>query len=255
MLQEYNTSEYETDWNANLYFVDHIDSTGLCQYPTSEGFAHVHIPLQQLIPMLTNKNIHKISKIHKMQVGSHISKASMCQNFDFHNCVSCNLYVSVFQKTKTQTQKPEAEIRPETLVYEGEVSQQKTIFPPEPLNEKVIHQVLDDFGKDSQPKMLQEAGCAVCGKLTPIIQLSKLNAVKNLLHILDVKGVTRKTTDQIEEDSGPVLNKHSDQICDTCRHYLQADKMPPHALANGLWVGETPPQLSSLRFVEKLLIQ
>ncbi|KAF8218867.1 hypothetical protein L208DRAFT_1346318, partial [Tricholoma matsutake] len=162
--------------------------------------------------MLTNKNICKVSKIHKMQVSFHSSKAIMCQNFDFHNCVSCNLYVSVFQKTKTQThtQKPEAEIRPETLYYEGEVSQEKTMFPPEPLNEKVIHQVTNDFCKDSQPEMLQEAGCAVCWKLIPIIQLSRLNAVKNLLPILDVKGVTRKehqrTTDQIEEESGPVLN-------------------------------------------------
>ncbi|KAF8232067.1 hypothetical protein L208DRAFT_1274143, partial [Tricholoma matsutake] len=64
-----------------------------------------------------------------------------------------------------------------------------------------------DFCKDSQPKMLQEAGCAVCGKLIPIIRLSRLNAVKNHLHILNVKGVTRKqcqrTTDQIEEESGP----------------------------------------------------
>jgi hypothetical protein len=89
--------------------------------------------------------------------------------------------------------------------------------------------------------------------------MSKLSAVKNLLHILDVKGVTRKerrkTTDDIAEKEGPVLNSHSDRVCDTCRHFLQNNKMPPHALANGLWIGDCPPELSNLTFIEKLLIQ
>ena len=182
MLQEYCTTGNETEWEADFHFVNHVDGVDLCRYPISGGFIYVHLPLQRLVPMLTNKNICKVAKIHKLQVSSQSSKADMCQNFDSYNCINCNLYVSVFQKTKTYVLEPEAELRPITnLFYNGEVSQQEAMFPPEPLNDKVIHQVINDFCKDSQPKMLQEAVCAICGKLIPINQLSRLNAVKNLL--------------------------------------------------------------------------
>jgi hypothetical protein len=142
---------------------------------------------------------------------------------------------------------------------EGEVPLKKVAFPPAPLNEKMTYQVVSNFCNDTQPELLQEAGCAVCRRLVSIIQMSKLSAVQNLLYILDVKGVTRKehqkTTDEITEKEGPVLNNHSDRVCDTCRHLLQNNKMPPLALANRLWIGDCPPELSNLTFVEKLLIQ
>jgi len=103
----------------------------------------------------------------------------------------------------------------------GEVPLQSKAFPPAPLNDKVTHQVIRNFCNDTQSELLQEAGCAICGRLVPVIQMSKLSAVKNLLHILDVKGVTRKehrkTTDDIAEKEGPVLNSHSDRVCSASR--------------------------------------
>jgi hypothetical protein len=83
--------------------------------------------------------------------------------------------------------------------------------------------------------------------------------VKNLLHILNVSGVTRlertKASDKIEEYHEPVLDNSCDRVCNQCRRYLRTAKIPPHALANGLWLGAVPEQLAQLRFVEKLLIQ
>ena len=139
----------------------------------------------------------------------------------------------------------------------GKFLNRKQHFPP--VKTKEIHQVINNFCGESQHSILQESGCAVCAKITPGTQLSCLNSVKKFLHILEIRGITRKQqqkmSDPIEECEGPVLNKHSNQICENCRQHLHGNKIPPHALANGLWIGDCPPQLSQFRFIEKLLIQ
>lgn len=209
-LQEYSIADHETNWNYGFNYIDHVDGTGLCKYPTSAGFVHVDMPLRLLVLKLAEKKIRKIGQIHTMQLDSHDHKAALCKSFEYHDCVACNLYRSVF--------------------LEGEVPLKRVAFPPAPLCEKVTYQVISNFCNDTQSELLQEAGCAVCGRLVPIIQMSKLSAVKNLLHILDIKGVTRKerkkTTDEITEKEGPVLNNHSDCVCDTCRCLLRNNKMP-----------------------------
>ncbi|KAF8229610.1 hypothetical protein L208DRAFT_1020262, partial [Tricholoma matsutake] len=55
----------------------------------------------------------------------------------------------------------------------------------------LCHTVVTDFCAESSPAVLQEAGCAVCGCLTPGIKLSSLKAIKNQLHVLEAEGVTR----------------------------------------------------------------
>ena len=108
------------------------------------------------------------------------------------------------------------------------------------------------------PQNLEEARCAVCGQLTVVSQLSRLKAVKNQLHILEASGVTRverqKSSNPMRESRGPILDYRCDRICDGCRKMIRKNQIPCHALAKGLWIGEVPEELSSLRFVEKLLI-
>jgi hypothetical protein len=264
-LETYCTAECEADWDAGFCFIDHVDSTGLCAYPVSAGFVHVNLPLQQLAPLLSKKKIAKVGRIHHMKLGSCDSKADLCQRFDSHNCVACNLNYSVFKPAITHDKQllknPLAELAQELnrLYYEGEIPEQKTAFPPAPVKTKDIHQVIDNYCSDTQPSVFQESGCAVCAKIIPCAQLSCLSSVKNLLHVLETKGTTRKeqkrAVDPIEECKGPVLNKHSNQICENCRQHLRGNKIPPHALANGFWIGDCPSQLSGLQFIEKLLIQ
>ncbi|PPQ81451.1 hypothetical protein CVT26_007746 [Gymnopilus dilepis] len=43
-------------------------------------------------------------------------------------------------------------------------------------------------------------------------------------------------------------------ICKSCDAALKGDKIPPHALANGFWLGKVPPELQELTFAEKLLV-
>lgn len=71
---------------------------------------------------------------------------------------------------------------------------------------------------------MEEAGCAVCGQLTPVSQLTRLKAIKNLLHILQVPGTTRveqKSVSQpVQEFKGPVLDYKCNQICNQCQKHV-----------------------------------
>jgi hypothetical protein len=128
-------------------------------------------------------------------------------------------------------------------------------FPSAPLEQDLSHRIISDFCANSYPSSLEEAGCAVCGKLCPVKQLSKLKAIKNLLHVLYVPGITRiKNTQPICEFKGPVLDHSCNRVCDSCRLQLQKEKIPRLALANGLWLGAISEELSCLGFVERLLI-
>ena len=112
------------------------------------------------------------------------------------------------------------------------------------------------------PDALEEAGCAVCGQLVPVAQLTRLKAIKNLLHMLHASGVMRLerllSTQPICEIKGPVfffLDYTCNCICDNCRQCLQNGKAPPYALASGLWLGAVPEVLSScLTYIERLLV-
>ncbi|TFY51361.1 hypothetical protein EVJ58_g10611 [Rhodofomes roseus] len=43
-------------------------------------------------------------------------------------------------------------------------------------------------------------------------------------------------------------------VCSSCYGVVKAGRLPRRSLANGLWIGAVPPQLSTLTFVEKMLI-
>ena len=103
-LQEYSVADYETNWNYGFNYIDHVDGAGLCKYPVSAGFVHVNIPLQQLILKLADKKIRKIGQIHSMRLDSHDRKAAICKKFEYHDCVACNLYCSVFKPTVTYSE-------------------------------------------------------------------------------------------------------------------------------------------------------
>jgi hypothetical protein len=107
-------------------------------------------------------------------------------------------------------------------------------------------------------KNIEEAGCAVCGLLKPSKELSRLKNVKNFLHVLERKGLTRierkSDATKVREYPGPVLDYSCSRICDGCRMSVRKGKVPRLALAKGLWLGKVPDELKSLRFVEKLLI-
>ena len=131
------------------------------------------------------------------------------------------------------------------------------IFPPAPLDKPLSQNILNSACEAMSPSEFEESGCAVCGQLTSLKNLSRLSAVSKLLHILSVSGITRmerfSENDAITEYS-TVLDLTCDKICNDCRSSLRKNKVPRFALAKGLWLGNVPEVLSSLRFVERMLV-
>ncbi|KAF8881017.1 hypothetical protein BD779DRAFT_1445846, partial [Infundibulicybe gibba] len=114
----------------------------------------------------------------------------MASYFVQHNCVSCNLYTTVFRVSPGRRKKETAKLaernrfkcpkrgskKPVTIkcpqfhdeVGGSEVLGDASIFPPEPLSEELVATIVTGFCKDSSPEVLEESGCAVCGQLVPI---------------------------------------------------------------------------------------
>ena len=61
-----------------------------------QGFLHANVPLQDLLPYLLNKFVHKIAWLHHIALGSHVPKSEFSHYFEGHDCASCSLYSSVF---------------------------------------------------------------------------------------------------------------------------------------------------------------
>ncbi|KAF8235684.1 hypothetical protein L208DRAFT_1159615, partial [Tricholoma matsutake] len=153
-------------------FVDHVDSIGLHHYPIDQGYIHVNIPLQQLIPLLSGPTIFNITQIHKIAMGSHTLRKHMQTYFDHHDCISCNLYCSVFECTtlkscilpdapKTKgTVKHKIPKQPALFPLAHTIPEQPTLFPPTPLDSTLSHKIINNFCADSDPAVLEEAVCA-----------------------------------------------------------------------------------------------
>ena len=145
---------------------------------------------------------------------------------------------------------------PPTLPSERPLHQ----FPPKPPSERLLHKILTGFIADTSPSNFIEAGCASCGQLIPIKQLTPIKSLKSSLELLRSQdnGITRlerKTVnDPIDEIQGPVIAQNCKGICHTCCKFLKKGKTPPLSLANGLWLGEVPLELRNLTYVEQLLI-
>ena len=60
--------------------------------------------------------------------------------------------------------------------------------------------------------------------------------------------------DPIKEIDGPIIDEKCKHVCHECIKFLEKKVIPPNALANGLWVGNIPKELSDLTFVERLLV-
>jgi len=116
----------------------------------------------------------------------------------------------------------------------------KSQFPPDPPSMKLQHTIISDFCKDTSPNKFVEAGCAVCGRLTPVSQLKEFSDID--MTPLIQEGVTKmerySREDPIASSDKPVLIDELDRICKTCYKSLQNEKCPVSSLANGLWLGK-----------------
>ena len=254
----------------NKHSLDPDDGNVLCS-----------VPLNVLAPKLTLKTAKDLANLHHMYMLSKILVRNAQILLENHKCETCPDLLSVFkpykaasdadrQQTYYQKNKEKhAEYHQQrALNSEFQESHKKTSqkhywskkdvkFPPAPPSAKLYQTIVSDFAADTSPEVFEEAGCAICRKLTPICEMEELFEVENI-NLLKVDGVTRKArsknSDPVRELKGPVLASHCNKVCPVCVDSLDKKKMPTLVLANGLWIGDIPPELQDLTYAEQLLI-
>ena len=262
------SADHNFDRECTFKFVDYVDTLGQERYQIAQHFIHATIPLSCLIPYVPVRVALKIARLHHLQIGSHVPKSEICRIFENHDHISCyetcKPYVTVFtitdstavRRRKSESEKKKVDVT-DSVSYATD-SIPCTTFPPAPLSNDLSLKIINDFSAESLPSAIEEAGCAVCGRLVPVSQLTRLKAVKNFLHVLQAAGVTRversNQNQPIREFKGPVLDYGCNRICNGCREQVRKGKVPHYALANGLWLGNVPEVLSCLTYIERLLV-
>jgi|ERR1700722_1445872 len=156
-------------------FVDHINNVGLLSYPVDKNSFHANILLFDLISHVPIQSVNKITHIHHISIGSHIPKRDMPDHFKYHNCVNCTLYKSVFSLKLTSVIRKqklnEKKVRNKKNNNKVPIAADQPLpcFPPLPLSLELLLAVITGFCANTSPQRIEEAGCTVCGKLTPMV--------------------------------------------------------------------------------------
>ena len=255
----------DTTAKCNFRYVDHVDDIGMLSYP-APAYIHTSIPLSILFGLVTLANARKIAAMHGISAGSRASTAQLLVLVQSHSCLKCSSHYTVFSSDLNFNQlnvdrvtkcrgKKQVRVR---AIPPTSAETLSTPFPPDAASDDLEHVILTKACNRMRPDLLTEAGCAVCGELKPVHAMSRLKSMKNYLHVLESPGVTRverkSSSVPIKEYRGPVLDYSCSRICEVCRLHVRKGKMPRLALANNLWIGKVPEELSSLRYVEKILI-
>ena len=103
-------------------------------------------------------------------------------------------------------------------------------FPPTIADNDLCHTIVLHACKKMNKSNIEEAGCAVCGELTPVRNISRLKNIKKMIHILTTPGVTcvecKNKGSPLHEYSGPVLDYTCNRVCDHCRRCICKGKVP-----------------------------
>ena len=267
--------------SCRFQFIDHVDAPNTSLY-LSKQYIQTLLPLHILVSLVPLTICRKIATVHGMIAGSHTTLKMMKSLFNGHTCEKCSSHLTIFavepsQREHKKTQRKQAESimtleqktkkREQARVRKAELRKQRKIsdseqdldpiFPPVPLDKFSSLEIINGACEKMDPKSFEEAGCAVCGQLTLVSELSRLSAVKNHLNLLEAPGVTRKERFRMSEDVqeySTAIDHTCKHICNSCRSSLRAGQVPKFALANDLWLGPVPEILSSLRYFEKMLI-
>ena len=229
----------------------------------------VQFPLPELLNFITVKEIRQVANQHGIYVAAGTPRSSLHDLFSLHLCnANCANHISQFlvisyydllraRENKYYQDKEKNCANSEPLLPSMVKVEAVPEFPPRPLTAHDIQAVISDACKRMQPERLEEAGCAVCGQLTPFTRLGDLSNIQDHLSILSVPGITRRERYSISDpiiEYTYAIDETCANVCDSCHGFIIKKKIPPLSLASGLWLGSVPSILSSLHFVEKMLI-
>ncbi len=273
-VKKFSTAEFLSDFvdpdglqvehGECYHYVDHTDDIGLSAY-SKDTYVFAHIPLQTLLTQITVSQARVVMKKHNISCGATESLNAIKSRLELHSCLCCMRNKSVFIKRLTKPKLPTE--RWQKHAQNSKIKSNATSgpeldpfveFPPLPLNKNLSRHIIKQACSRMNAQNIAETGCAVCGELKPLSGMSRLKAVKRQLDILAASGVSRiqcrNSSSPLREYKGPILDYNCSMICNPCRASIRNGKIPKLALANGLWIGDVPPQLKCLNFVERLLV-
>jgi hypothetical protein len=275
--------EYPDIRSHDFSFIDYVDPSTTDQY-LAKCYLQLKFPMDELVHFITNERARQIAKMHGLHVGSRTSVAGLSLLFKEHLvCNICSTHFTIVSMQPSQKERKKAQILnwqlnrndEEKLLSKKQMQKRvakhrsnknksdsniydlASTFPPPPVDKVLSHKIIKSSCSKLEPESFEEKGCAVCGHLTPVSSLSRLSAVKTYLHVLEAPGFTRQERQTASKKirEFPLAIDHScKQICDSCRVALRKGIVPKMALARGLWLGAVPDVLSSLRYVEKMLV-
>jgi hypothetical protein len=287
LLPYVNTSGKCLEPESNLKFIGHKhQNVTEALYRNLSDHVYGKVPLNQLLVNTTVKDAKSVAKIHGVYVPSKSHVGDIAALFNEHSCASCETHLSVFSlhvvksnaemckkwyaglddlgKKKKLEQQHKTKTSDSQKQKNAKQKRQKRLgshkFPPLPPSEILQETIARGWSEDTSPDVFMEGGCAVCGQLTPVNQLSQLSESGCDLNILvsEGMGLTRlerlSAKDPIQEIKGPILDQTCTNICVSCKDSLREGLVPKYALANGLWLGSIPPQLQNLTYAEQLLV-
>lgn len=257
-LSQYNG---KSDMNTEYFyrFVNYLPENIAYTWDISQSDTVItHLPISVLVSKLSKPLLLDIAHKHWLpEISKHKSREYIVQQLLSHCCLKCETFVSVFKPySKIKSRQTRMQVLRESKAAE---QCDNISFPPRPVSSELIEEVIDGFSKDIFPNNFIESACAVCAQLVPQKLLSPISDEaydENLLHSNDT--ITRcerlKVADPILEMPGPILLPSCKDVCKGCLSELKEGRTPADSLANGLWLGEVPPQLQNLSFTEKMLI-
>ena len=265
-----------------FYYIAYVHKDVVVQY-SAECYLKLVLPMNKLVAFIPITEGRQLAKMHGIQPGARATIAQLKLLFEQHVCDICSTHVTIIsvqpsfklrmqrsqknyiesktdekkQLTCEQTQLRVAKHRSVKKDMNFDTCDLASVFPPCPVDRILSHKIIDTACSKLTPESFEEKGCAVCGQLVPISLLSRLSAVKSYLHILEAPGFTRQERHKVSHkirEYPLAIDNSCQQICNSCRAALRSGNIPKKALARGLWLGQVPEVLLTLRYVEKMLI-
>lgn len=229
---------------------------------TDDKYLAVPITLNTL-NLMTNMNLLDIRHII-LGGGDTIRKRTKSTRLSRNKESIINFIASSRSKNKYEIilKRRDVIVRPQRQMTHSQSDPNTYAFPPEPASIALKTKIINEWVHRQSADQLEESGCAVCGKLTRNIHMTPLiDLTPEQLDLLTedpTKGIpsSKQSDNQVLSDSTPlpVLADNCTHVCESCVSCLQRKRRPVDALANGLWIGSVPEQLTGLSFFEKLLI-
>ncbi|KAI0643078.1 hypothetical protein C8Q79DRAFT_1095744 [Trametes meyenii] len=226
-------------------------------------------PPSFLLALVSTKELRSLLRCHGVMVTRRMAtRVDLERALSSHVCGQlCATLVSVFDVSSVDAS-PTTPTAPSMEERPLPATQPDRPFPPIPLSLTAKASIIRDWCDDISPENVYESPCAVCARLA---LTSSLTSVKE--GDLDLAplirpgcGVTRAERSVVArpvEIGGPILYPAAVRtvadvrildVCPPCLDAVRRGRLPSLALANGRWIGEQPPELQGLSYVEQLII-